>query len=240
MEQLTATERDLLDAAETWRPFLVRRLGDLQRADEAVQLVREQVWFARGRFDSRRGNPRTWVGGFARLIALERIRALRDSQELTGVTWDSIGTHSDDHESDSVDDDRRLLQMVARYVEAKDWEVISTHAYARSTAHAEAKSLGMQVDAYRAAMTRVQWIAETIRAVLALIDGGGDLSRESLKSCISGRLGTADVVPWMDQEDAAKLAAAELKISIATARNRLSTARRLLTVAEAVAKEVTG
>lgn len=240
MEQLTATERDLLDAAETWRPFLIRRLGDLQRADEAVQLVREQVWFARERFDPRRGNPRTWVGGFARLIALERIRALRDAQETTGVTWDTIGTHSDDHESDSVDDDRRLLQMVARYVEPKDWEVISTHAYARSTAHAEAKSLGMAVDAYRAALQRVQWIAETIRAVLALIDGGGDLSRESLKACISGRLGVADVVPWMDQEDAAKLAAAELKVSLSAARNRLSTARRLLTVAEAVAAEVTG
>ena len=229
-----------MDAAETWRPFLVRRLGNPEKADEAVQLVREKVWFARERFDPGRGNPRTWVGGFARLIALERIRAMRDAQETTGVTWDSIGTHSDDHESDSVDDNRRLLQMVARYVDVKDWEVVSTHAYARSTANAEAKSLGMAVDAYRAALQRVQWIAETIRSALLLIDGGGDLSRDSLKACISGRLGVADVVPWMDQEGAAKLVAAQLKISVSSARNRLSTARRLLAVAESVAGEVAG
>lgn len=240
MEQLTDTERELLDAAEVWRPFLIRRLGDLQRADEAVQLVREQVWFARERFDPSQGSPRAWVGGFARLIALERVRARRDAHETTGVTWDSIGTHSDDHESDSVDDDRRLLQLVARHVDAKDWEVVSTHAYARSTAHAEAKSLGIAVDAYRAALQRVQWIAETIRAVLLLTDGGGNPSRESLKACISGRLGIADVVPWMDEEGAKKVAAAELKISVSSARNRLSTARRLLAVAEAVAAEVTG
>lgn len=240
MEQLSETESDLMEAAETWRPFLVRRLGSPERADEAVQLVREKVWFARERFDPMLGNPRVWVGGFARLIALERIRALRDSQETTGITWDAIGAHSDDHQSDSLDDDRRLLKLVARHVDTKDWEVISTHAYARSTAHAEAKSLGITVNSYRAALQRVQGIAETIRSVLLLIDGGGDLSRESLKACISARLGVADVVPWMDQENAAKLAAAELSMGVSVVRNRLSTARRLLAVAEAVAGEVAG
>lgn len=237
MEQLTETEKDLMDAAETWRPFLVRRLGDPERADEAVQLVREKVWFARERFDSDRGNPRVWVGGFARLIALEQIRAMRESREATGITWDSIGVDDDARASDSVDDDRRLLQMVARHVDARDWEVISTHAYARSTANAEAKALGISVNAYRAALQRVQGIAETIRSVLLLIDGGGERSRESLKACVSARLGVADVLPWIDQEDAAKVAAAELKIGVSVARNRLSAARRLLAVAESVAGE---
>lgn len=238
MERLTEAEKDLMDAAETWRPFLIRRLGDPERADEAVQLVREKVWFARDRFDPERGNPRVWVGGFARLIAMEQVRAIREAREATSVTWDSIGVGSDDQASDSVDDDRRLLQMVARHVDARDWEVISTHAYARSTANAEAKSLGISVDAYRAALQRVQGIAETIRSVLLLTDGGGDHSRESLKACVSPRLGVADVLPWMDQENAAKVTAAELSIRVSVARNRLSIARRLLAVAESVAGEV--
>lgn len=238
MEQLTAGERELLDAADDWKPYLVRRLGDVHRADEAVQLVREQVWLARSRFDPARGSARVWVGGFARMVALERIRALREDRELTDISWDSIGAAEEQHEIDSLDDHRRLLQLIARHVPADDWEVVATHAFARSTANAEARSIGISVNAHRAALQRVQSTAETVRAVVALVDGGGATDRTSLKACVSARLGIADVLPWVDEQDAAKRASAELKISLAIARNRLSAARRLLAVAEAVAGEV--
>lgn len=240
MEQLTERDKELLYAAEAWRPFLIRRLGDLQRADEAVQLVREQVWFARDRFDPTQGSPRVWVGGFARIIALERLRARHSAREVTDVSWDTIGVREDQHEAESVDEHRQLLQLIARHVPAEDWEVVSTHAFARSTANAEARSIGISVNAHRAALQRVQSTAETVRAVIALIDGGGGVSREDLKVCISPRLGIATVVPWMDEAEGAKLAATALKLSVSVVRNRLASARRLLAVAEAVAAEVAG
>lgn len=238
MEQITTTERELLSAADAWRPFLLRRLGDPNRADEAVQLVREQVWLARTRFDPTLGSPRVWVGGFARMIALAQLRAQRNSPEVTDVSWDTIGVGADQHPVNSLDDHRQLLNLIARHVPADDWEAASTHAFARSTANAEARSLGMTVDAYRAALQRVQGTAETVRAVVALVDGGGAVSREILKACVSPRLGVADVVPWMDVPDAAKQVSAELKVSVAVARNRLAIARKLLAIAEAVASEL--
>jgi len=241
MQQMTEVAKELLAAADLWRPYLIRRLGGPEHADEAVQELRERVWWARGRFDESRADAGVWVGGFARLIALEQIRQLRQRAEIPNDSLDTIGVGVDAVLTPSVDDHRRLVQTIARHVSAADWEAVMVRTHERSSTAEEAASLGLSVDAYRGALRRVQAVAETVRAVLWRADGGRPLSREELRSSVCPRWGVGEVLAWIDgDEDAARTAAAQLGISLSAARNRLSAARRLFAIAKTVAEEVTG
>lgn len=58
---------------------LIRMLGERAEAEDALQEVFTRVWLRAGRYDAARGRGMTWLIAIARNIAIDRLRARRDT-----------------------------------------------------------------------------------------------------------------------------------------------------------------
>lgn len=122
----------------------------------------------------------------------------------------------------------------------RDQEVLAvSHSSAVSDA-ARARAVRMTTVTYQTWLVRVEGAVATIAAVIALRDAGGSRSRDELKACLPTTWGAASVVAWADSPGAVRIAARQLGIRRADARNRVAIARWWLSVAEAAAAELPG
>ncbi|MCY1718669.1 hypothetical protein OVA26_17165 [Microbacterium sp. SL62] len=132
----------------------------------------------------------------------------------------------------------RLVRFVAQHLDPTDWETLLALAWESSTEEREAALLGLRVRSYREALSRVRAVAVTVQLVLLRGEDGGALPFEDVVARACPLEGMGDVLEWLDGDGgSAREASRRLGISVRVARGRLSTARCLLAIAEAVAEE---
>lgn len=75
------------DWAGPLHTFAMRRLGDREAAEEAVQDTLLKAWRHRDRFDPARGSEATWLFAIARNVVIDRLRR-RQVRPVTGAEFD--------------------------------------------------------------------------------------------------------------------------------------------------------
>lgn len=75
------------DWAGPLHTFAMRRLGDRESAEEAVQDTLLKAWRHRDRFDPARGSEATWLFTIARNVVIDRLRR-RQVRPVTGAEFD--------------------------------------------------------------------------------------------------------------------------------------------------------
>lgn len=75
------------DWAGPLHTFAMRRLGDRESAEEAVQDTLLKAWRHRDRFDPARGSEATWLFAIARNVVVDRLRRRR-VRPVTGIEFD--------------------------------------------------------------------------------------------------------------------------------------------------------
>ncbi|HKJ54401.1 MAG TPA: sigma-70 family RNA polymerase sigma factor [Nitriliruptoraceae bacterium] len=144
---MTDKLRSLAQLHEDWagplHAFAVRRLGDRESAEEAVQDTLLKAWRARDRFDPDRGSEAAWLFAIARNVVIDRLRR-RQARPVSSGHFDET--------DDRVADDERL--EVDRLLET--WQVADALA-------------GLSVE-HRDALVLCHWRGHSIAEAARLLD----------------------------------------------------------------------
>lgn len=101
--------RSLAQLHDDWagplHTFAMRRLGDRESAEEAVQDTLLKAWRHRDRFDPDRGSEATWLFAIARNVVIDRLRR-RQVRPVTGARFDEA--HDRVSSDDRLEVDRLL------------------------------------------------------------------------------------------------------------------------------------
>ncbi|MGL5010806.1 MAG: sigma-70 family RNA polymerase sigma factor, partial [Paracoccaceae bacterium] len=80
---------------------LLRILHDRAESEDALQEVYTRVWLRAGRFDASRGRGMTWLIAMTRNLAIDRLRARRESTADEGAV-DTLVDRSPNAEGQSI------------------------------------------------------------------------------------------------------------------------------------------
>jgi len=131
------------DWAGPLHTFAMRRLGDRESAEEAVQDTLLKAWRHRDRFDPARGSEATWLFAIARNVVIDRLRR-RQARPVTGAEFDEA--------DDRVGTDDRL--EVDRLLET--WQV--------------ADALAALTPEHRDALVLCHWRGHSVAEAARLLD----------------------------------------------------------------------
>ena len=226
---------ELLREVDTLRPYVRFQLrGWPNEVDAVLQIARETVWHRSSTYDPERGSPHAFVFGITRHVVLREIE--RKYGPTDDVTVDV------DVESDSdIDpleamirrfDAHRWMVLVADYVGASDWHVMSDLSLASGDAERVAEAYQLSKRGVRTIRERVCQTARTVLAALAAADAGLPMTGSVIVSCVP-EIGGFREVAGMIGDDADTIAAT-LHIHPGSARARIATAKRLLMIARDV------
>lgn len=126
------------DARDDVFAYVATMLRDRSAAEEVTAAAFERAYRRAGKFDARRGTPRTWLFGIARNAALDELR--RRSKQAALPAEPPAAT---DHAADAID--REALRVALRGLHARDREVIALRFHAGLETAEVAAVLGISV-----------------------------------------------------------------------------------------------
>jgi DNA-directed RNA polymerase specialized sigma24 family protein len=225
----------LLREVDTLRPYVRFQLrGWPNEVDAVLQIARETVWHRSSTYDPERGSPHAFVFGITRHVVLREIeRKYRPTDDVT-VDVD-VESESDIDPLEAMIrrfDAHRWMVLVADYVGASDWHVMSDLSLASGDAERVAEAHQLSRRGVRTIRERVCQTARTVLAALAAADAGLPMTGSVIVSCVP-EIGGFREVARMIGEDADTIAA-NLHIHPGSARARIATAKRLLMIARDV------
>lgn len=223
------------------RSFVRYRLrGRPNDVDAVLQQVREVVWHRSAAYDARRGTPNAFVFGITRNVLRSALaRPVRMSEELPE---DLVSDATPDPLADLVRrfDAHRWMTLVADFVGEADWALIAELALSDGAAEDILAGHSLTSRALRTVRDRVSLTAHTVRAALAAADASVPVTAAVILRCIPERGGLRAVAAMIDDDADAGTIAAALHLHPGSARARIATVKRLLTIARAVLQQEAG
>jgi hypothetical protein len=203
--------------------------------DVVLQTVRETVWRRCSSYDPAKGTPEAFVFGITRHVVLRELeRKVSETEEILA----DIPSRRDVDPLDALIgrfDAHRWMSLVADFVGPSDWTVMSELGLTDGGAERVAAAHQLSSRGLRTVRDRVSQAAHTVRAALAAADAGLPLTGSVIVQCVPERGGFREVAEMLD--DDAETIAATLHIHAGSARARIATAKRLLTIARAVLEQ---
>ncbi|MDN4597731.1 MULTISPECIES: sigma factor [Leifsonia] len=226
---------ELLREVDTLRPYVRFQLrGWPNEVDAVLQIARETVWHRSSTYDPERGSPHAFVFGITRHVVLRQIE--RKYGPTDDVTVDAdVESESDIDPLEAMIrrfDAHRWMVLVADYVGASDWHVMSDLSLADGDAERVAEAHQLSKRGVRTIRERVCQTARTVLAALAAADAGLPMTGSVIVSCVPETGGFREVAEMIG--DDADTIAATLHIHPGSARARIATAKRLLMIARDV------
>jgi DNA-directed RNA polymerase specialized sigma24 family protein len=224
---------DLIRTVDQMRPFVLDRMrGRIGDVDAVLQLVRETVWRRAHTYDPARGCPNAFVFGITRnVVRRELARRVRSLEALDGQVVVS-GTPDPLQRLVNTFDTHRWMSLVADYVAADEWALVTEIALAEETAEAACCRHHLTLRKLRTIREHVAVTAFTVRAALAAADAGLPMTGSVILRCIPVQGGLREVAELLGQD--APAIADRLHIHPGSARARIATARKLVRIAAAV------
>lgn len=227
---------ELLRTVDAMRPFvryIMRARPD--DVDVVLQRVRETVWHRCDTFDPERGTPNAFVFGITRnIVRRELCKHVETAEELSEQMTSS-------QTPDPLDvlvsrfDAYRWMSLVADFVGPSDWVVMIELALSDAESDLVAAGHQLTLRGLRTIRDRVSLTAYTVRAALAATDANLPLTGSVILHCVPERGGLREVAERIG-DDADEIAAT-LHIHPGSARARIATAKRLLTIARTVLQQ---
>ncbi|NEN07642.1 sigma-70 family RNA polymerase sigma factor [Diaminobutyricibacter tongyongensis] len=227
---------ELLRNVDAMRPFVRYRMrGRPNDVDVVLQSVRETVWHRCEAFDPSRGTPNAFVFGITRNVV--RRELCKHFQELDELPEDLESSDTPDPLATLVRrfDAHRWMSLVADFVGASDWAVITEMALSDGDTERVAARHQLTTRGLRTIRDRVSLTAHTVRAALAAVDANLPLTGSVILHCVPERGGLREVAEMIG--DDADAIAATLHIHSGSARARIATAKRLLGIARTVIQQ---
>ncbi|WP_431219335.1 sigma factor [Leifsonia xyli] len=226
---------ELLREVDTLRPYVRFQLrGWPNEVDAVLQIARETVWHRSSTYDPERGSPHAFVFGIIRHVVLREIE--RKYGPTDDVTVDvDVESESDVDPLEAMIrrfDAHRWMVLVADYVGASDWQVMSDLSLTGVDAERVADAHQLSKRGVRTIRERVCQTARTVLAALAAADAGLPMTGSVIVSCVPETGGFREVAEMIG--DDADTIAATLHIHPGSARARIATAKRLLMIARDV------
>ena len=226
---------ELLREVDTLRPYVRFQLrGWPNEVDAVLQIARETVWHRSSTYDPERGSPHAFVFGITRHVVLREIE--RKYGPTDDITVDvDVESESDTDPLETMIrrfDAHRWMVLVADYVGASDWHVMSDLSLADGDAERVAEAHQLSKRGVRTIRERVCQTARTVLAALAAADAGLPMTGSVIVSCVPETGGFREVAEMIG--DDADTIAATLHIHPGSARARIATAKRLLMIARDV------
>jgi hypothetical protein len=127
------------------------------------------------------------------------------------------------------------MSLVADFVGAADWAVMTEMALSDGDVDRVAAGHQLTSRGLRTIRDRVSLTAQTVRAALAAVDANLPLTGSVILHCVPEQAGLREVAEMIG--DDAETIAATLHIHAGSARARIATAKRLLSVARTVLQQ---
>lgn len=227
---------ELLREVDTMRSFVRFRMrGRPNEVDAVLQSIRETVWHRSATYDPERGSPNYFVFGITRHVVLRELE--RKYVPMEDLPAD-IESNSDVDPLDAMIsrfDAHRWMVLVAEYVGASDWHVMSDLSLSDGDAKRVATAHQLSKRGLRTVRDRVCQTAQTVLAALAAADAGLPVTGSVIVSCVPETGGFREVAEMIDCDT--NTIAATLHIHPGSARARTATAKRLLMIARAVLEQ---
>lgn len=134
-------------------------------------------------------------------------------------------------------DAHRWMSLVADFVGPSDWAVMTELALSDGDLNRVAASHQLSMRGLRTVRDRVSLVAQTVRSALAATDANLPLTGSVILHCVPERGGLREVAEMIGND--AETIAATLHIHAGSARARIATAKRLLTIARVVLQQET-
>ncbi|WP_157487608.1 hypothetical protein [Leifsonia sp. Root112D2] len=224
---------ELLHAVDSMRAFVIDRMrGRPNEVDQVLQLVRETVWHRAHTFNPNLGGCNAFVFGITRnVVRRELVRRTPPTEELDEEIPEvrqpdplqALVARFDTH---------RWMRLVADAVGETDWALMVELALTHTDPSVVAREHKLTPRSLRTIRERVAVTAATIRAALAAADGDLPVTASVIVHCLPAQGGLREVAGMLN--DDASTIAAKLRIHPGSARARIATAKRLLTVAQTV------
>lgn len=224
---------ELLRNVDAMRPFVRYRMRTRpDDVDVVLQSVRETVWHRGNAYDPAKGTPNAFVFGITRNIVRRELgKHFREIAELPEEI-ESISTPDPLAVLVRRFDAHRWMSLVADFVGPADWAVITEIALSDGDTDQVAEFHHLTARALRSVRDRVTLTAHTVRAALAATDANLPITGSVILHCVPERGGLREVAEMIG--DDADTIAATLHIHPGSARARIATAKRLLTIARTV------
>lgn len=227
---------ELLRSVDEMRPFVLYRIGHRPTdVDIILQTVRETVWHRAGSFDPALGTPSAFVFGITRNIVRSELR--KPVPELVELPENLESSTNQDPLAILLRrfDANRWMGLVVDFVGPSDWAVISELALSDGDIEGVAAEHQLSGRGLRTVRDRVCLTALTVRAALAAADANLPLTGSVIVRCVPERGGMREVAEMI--RDDADTIAARLQIHAGSARARIATVKRLLTIARTVLQQ---
>jgi hypothetical protein len=211
--------------------------GRPNEVDDVLQLIRETVWHRAATYDPDRGTPNYFVFGITRHVVLREL-------ERKYVRMDEVPADAERYSDvDPLDalirrfDAHRWMLLAADYVGPSDWRVMGELSLSGGDAQRVAAEHQLSKRGLRTVRDRVCQVAQTVITALAAADAGLPVTSSVIVSCVPETGGFREVAEMIS--DDTNTIAARLHIHPGSARARIATAKRLLTIARAVLEQET-
>ncbi|GAB3396141.1 hypothetical protein GCM10027568_29700 [Humibacter soli] len=231
----TATQdntQELLSAVDDMKGYVVHQLpAQPDEVDTVLQETRETVWRKATSFDPAKGTPSRFVFGFTRNIVHRHQHHHADAEHLPE---DVPAPHGADILAGLVRrfDLHRWISLVADFVGVEEWEIITDLAFEDGKTDLIAARHDISPRQLRSVRDHVSHVTYTVRAALTAIDLQLPRTDSVLVSCLPPHGGYRETAEHLDESG--PVLAARLGIHPGSARARLATTKRLLTIAQIV------
>jgi DNA-directed RNA polymerase specialized sigma24 family protein len=222
----------LLKAVDDMRGYVIHQLpARPEDVDAVLQETREIVWRKASSFDPALGNPSRFVFGITRNIVHRYHYRHTDTEELPEVVPAVRGT---DVLAGLVHrfDLHRWISLVADFVGVEEWEVITDLAFESGDSEVVAQRHQITLRHLRSIRDHVSHVTFTVRAALTAVDLQLPRTGTLLINCLPPTGGFRETAEHLD--DSGPVLAARFGIHPGSARARIATTKRLLTIAQIV------